>query len=85
MEFFKDNIHLYLKNNNYKQNIPDPIIELIQKYEPTSREYSIRYKPTNLTVWNKIATRLEICYGTSKLRYKHHSDIRQDQPRSYSI
>jgi hypothetical protein len=36
----------------------------IEHYEPTSRTYCIWYKPSDITVWNKVAVNREIMYGT---------------------
>ncbi len=39
-------------------------LDIIKQYEPSTRTYAVNYKPTDLTVWNKLAVNKEILYGT---------------------
>jgi hypothetical protein len=50
---------------NLDLELPDDILYMINKYEPDSRTYAIRNKPTDITYWNKNAVNKEVLYGTT--------------------
>jgi hypothetical protein len=48
----------------YYKNLPNDIHIHLENYEPSSRTYAIRMRPSDITVWNKKAVNREIMYGT---------------------